>query len=87
MDNPIYAIITPGCSIVSIKIPYKGFDISISIDDGTLLNKVLLKRGDLLVFKDDKDVTSSFFNDRHDTYYPTLNMVCAVKKKIDKLVK
>lgn len=83
MYDPIYAVITPGCSVVSVKIPYRGFTISIGIDDGTLTDQQVLKRGDLLVFKGDDDVTLSFFDDFSDAYKPTLWMLSDLKVKID----
>ncbi len=46
---------------VAVKIPYRGFEISLAFDDGTLTGAAYMGRSYLKVFKGDEDMTNRLF--------------------------
>jgi hypothetical protein len=65
---------------VNTKIAYKGYEISLALDDSCGNPKELF-RGDFLIFKDYLDVTVEFFPD-----YTSSSIICATGESLHEIV-
>ena len=78
----IYSIISPKWKNCCVKIPYRGYEISISCKESYEGNLILIDTF-LCVYKDGTDITQEFF-ENWILVKPTLVDLVDIKNKIDK---